>query len=77
MADDELSFPRPDPGPPPSRELDVQMLERVEGDLADVEAVLPKIDDGTYGTCEACGAAIPDEILASAPATRLCVAHSV
>ena len=52
------------------------MLERVEGELADVEAVLPRIDDSTYGTCEACGAPIPDERLAEAPATRFCAAHS-
>jgi RNA polymerase-binding transcription factor DksA len=52
------------------------MLERVEGELADVERVLPRIDDGTYGTCEACGAAIPDDRLAEAPAERFCAEHA-
>ena len=52
------------------------MLERVEGELADLERVLPRIDDGTYGTCEVCGAAIPDDRLAEAPAERFCTEHA-
>lgn len=75
MPDDERTILGADPAAP-SRDPDLVMLERVVGELADVEAVLPKIDDGTYGTCEACGAVIPDERLAEAPATRFCAAHS-
>lgn len=52
------------------------MLDRVEGELADVERVLPRLDDGTYGTCETCGAAVPDEQLATSPTARFCTEHS-
>lgn len=57
------------------REKDFSILEQVEAELADVERALKRLDDGTYGTCEACGAAIGDERLAAMPATRFCVEH--
>jgi RNA polymerase-binding transcription factor DksA len=57
------------------REKDLSILEQVEAELADVEHALRRLDDGTYGTCEVCGKAIPDERLEAMPATRLCVAH--
>lgn len=55
---------------------DLVMLDRVERELDDVERVLPRLDDGTYGTCEVCGAPIADERLAEAPAERFCAEHS-
>lgn len=51
-------------------------LDRVEGELADVERALAWLDEGTYGTCEACGAPIDDARLESDPVTRLCAAHA-
>lgn len=57
------------------RERDLSLLEQVEGELADVEHALRRIDDGTYGTCEACGEPIPDERLEAMPAARFCVVH--
>ena len=44
--------------------------------LADVEAALAKLDDGTYGTCEACGNAIADARLEAMPHTRFCIDHA-
>ena len=41
------------------REKDFSILEQVEAELADVERALKRLDDGTYGTCEACGNALP------------------
>lgn len=55
------------------RERDLSVLEQVEAELADVEHALARLDDGTYGTCEACGQTIPDERLEAMPATRFCV----
>jgi RNA polymerase-binding transcription factor DksA len=55
------------------RERDLSVLEQIEGELADVEHALQRLDDGTYGTCEACGKVIPDERLEALPATRFCV----
>lgn len=45
--------------------------------LDEIEIALTRLDDGTYGTCEQCGAAIPDERLEAHPAARFCVQHAV
>lgn len=57
------------------REKDLSILEQVEAELADVEHALRRLDEGTYGTCEVCGRAIPDERLEAVPAARLCLEH--
>jgi RNA polymerase-binding transcription factor DksA len=57
------------------REKDFSILEQVEAELADVERALQRIDDGRYGTCEACGAEIGDDRLEAMPATRFCITH--
>lgn len=59
---------------PPS-EVDLAQLSLVEDEMADVVRALERLDDGTYGTCEACGSALPDERLAVAPAARFCADH--
>ena len=55
------------------REKDLGLLNEIEGELADVEHALQRLDDGTYGTCEACGKPIGDERLEAMPAARFCV----
>src|SRR5262252_2143416 len=40
---------------------------------ADVVRALEKIEDGTYGLCDRCGASIPDERLEARPWSVLCV----
>ena len=57
------------------REKDFSILEQVEAELVDVERALQRLDDGTYGTCEACRTPIGDERLEAMPAARFCVAH--
>jgi RNA polymerase-binding transcription factor DksA len=57
------------------REKDFSILEQVEAELDDVERALRRLDDGSYGSCEACGGAIADERLAEQPATRFCLEH--
>jgi len=54
------------------REKDLAILEAIESELADVEHALRRLDEGTYGTCEACGRPIDDERLQALPAARLC-----
>ena len=56
---------------------DLQHLDRIEAELADVARALERLDDGTYGTCEVCGAALADELLAELPAARTCPEHTV
>ena len=55
------------------REKDLSILERVEAELSDVEHALSRLDDGTYGSCAACGKPIGDTRLEAMPATRFCV----
>ena len=55
------------------REKDLSILEGIEAELADVEHALRRIDDGTYGTCEACGRPVGDERLEALPAARFCL----
>jgi RNA polymerase-binding transcription factor DksA len=45
-------------------------LDRIERDLAGVEAALRRLDDGTYWTDEVTGAPIPDDVLAADPVAR-------
>lgn len=44
--------------------------------LSDVEVALERIDDGTYGTCEVCGAEIAAARLEAMPSTRFCIDHA-
>jgi RNA polymerase-binding transcription factor DksA len=55
------------------RERDVSILEQIEAELADVELALRRLDEGTYGTCEACGRLIGDSRLEAKPEARLCL----
>jgi RNA polymerase-binding transcription factor DksA len=55
------------------READLSLLEQVQSELADVEHALRRLDDGTYGTCEACGKPIEDGRLEALPAARFCL----
>ena len=56
-----------------NRERDLSILERVEAELDDVEHALRRLDDGTYGTCEACGRTIDAGRLEAVPAARFCL----
>jgi RNA polymerase-binding transcription factor DksA len=56
-----------------NRERDLSILEHIDAELADVEHALRRLDDGTYGTCEACGKPIGDERLEAMPAARFCL----
>ena len=55
------------------REKDLSILEQIEAERADVEHALRRLDDGTYGTCEACGKVIDDARLEALPAARFCL----
>ena len=57
------------------REKDISILEQVEAELDDVEHALRRLDEGTYGVCEACHEPIADERLEALPAARFCVLH--
>jgi DnaK suppressor protein len=55
------------------RSKDLSIIDDLESQLADVERALRRIDEGSYGTCEACGGPIGRERLAARPAARFCL----
>ncbi len=58
------------------REVDLSILEQVESELSDVERAMCKLDEGTYGKCEACQQQIEAPRLEASPATRYCATHA-
>lgn len=54
-------------------EKELSILENTRDILAKVEEALSRIDDGTYGTCDVCGEAIPVARLEALPYTKMCV----
>ena len=54
---------------------DAALLDQVNADLGAVDEALRRLDDGTYGMCEACGAPIDPQMLAGNPLQTLCQAH--
>jgi len=56
-------------------DLDIEVLESIEQELADVELALERLGDGSYGSCETCGQLLGDDELEAAPARRFCRAH--
>jgi RNA polymerase-binding transcription factor DksA len=55
---------------------DLGRVGTIERELDDVETALARLEDGTYGTCEVCSAALPDDVLADEPAARRCQEHT-
>ena len=55
------------------RSRDLSIVNDLDAQLADVEHAFARIENGTYGTCEACGRPIGAERLAARPATRFCL----
>ncbi|CAB4609829.1 unannotated protein [freshwater metagenome] len=45
-------------------------LDSIERDLADVDAALVRLDEGTYFTDEVTGAPLPEQLLAERPTAR-------
>ncbi|MBD7950710.1 MULTISPECIES: TraR/DksA family transcriptional regulator [Oerskovia] len=53
----------------------VGALQRLaEQQSAEAEAALARLDAGTYGTCETCGAPVGEARLAARPTARQCIA---
>jgi len=55
------------------REIDYTLGENSEQVLAEIDAALARIENGTYGTCTNCGNEIPVERLEAYPAASLCI----
>lgn len=76
--DDEVPLEVPldaPPEAPAASPVDLEALTRVEAEFAAVDAALAALDDGTYGRCVVCAAAIDEALLAADPVRRGCASH--
>lgn len=55
------------------QEFTLSLMENEGATLELVEAALERIEEGTYGECEECGAKIPKARLSAIPYAALCV----
>jgi DnaK suppressor protein len=55
------------------RQTDIGVGTSLEEGLARTERALAKLDEGSYGTCDSCGAPIASARLAAMPDSVLCV----
>jgi DnaK suppressor protein len=55
------------------QEFTLSLMESEEETLERIEASLERIEGGTYGDCEECGAKIPKARLAAIPYATMCV----
>lgn len=55
------------------RLLQVEAYDQLQSVLADVRRAQTKLKEGSYGTCDGCGSAIPPERLEILPWSFLCV----
>jgi RNA polymerase-binding transcription factor len=49
------------------------LVRQARHGLAEVEAAVRRLEAGTYGVCETCGAPVGDERLEARPTARLCI----
>jgi RNA polymerase-binding protein DksA len=49
------------------------LAQAARGHLADIDAALARVADGSYGTCQKCGQPIGAERLAARPTARTCI----
>ena len=49
------------------------MISQARDRLAEIDAALARLDEGSYGVCERCGQPIGVERLAARPAATTCV----
>jgi DnaK suppressor protein len=55
------------------RELDGGLGENADHLLAEIDAALRRIDEGTFGICAVCGSPIGEERLQAVPYATLCI----
>lgn len=67
----------PDPADRATLETDrnftLRIRDRERKLISKIKEALERIDDGTYGSCEACGAPISEKRLLARPVTTLCI----
>ncbi len=56
-----------------SREIELSLEDNAERMLSAIDSALERLDQGTYGTCEACGRPISEERLEALPYATKCI----
>jgi RNA polymerase-binding protein DksA len=59
------------------REHAAALAAQARGHLAEIDAALARLADGSYGTCASCGSAIPAERLTARPTATTCITCAV
>jgi RNA polymerase-binding transcription factor DksA len=54
---------------------DIRRLEAIDGELTGMDAALRRLDEGSYGTCEVCGAALSPDAIERDPLAVRCPDH--
>jgi DnaK suppressor protein len=54
------------------REINFILSDRERAKIRGIDEVLTRMEDGSYGDCEACGLEIAEERLEAMPFTRMC-----
>lgn len=54
---------------------DTDQIDRLEADLAAVDAAMSRLASGEYGACMVCHIPIDDSLLAADPTLATCTAH--
>ena len=49
------------------------LANQARGHLAEIDAAIARLEDGTYGVCEQCGQPISDARLRARPVARACI----
>ncbi|MFZ0140307.1 MAG: TraR/DksA C4-type zinc finger protein [Aeromicrobium sp.] len=49
------------------------LANQARGHLAEIDAAIARLEDGTYGVCETCGQPISDARLRARPVARACM----
>ncbi len=55
------------------RTKDLAILDQIEAQLIAIQHAKHRLEEGSYGTCEACGRPIGEERLEALPAARYCI----
>ena len=55
------------------QEFTLSLMQTEESTLGSIESALERIEDGSYGSCEACGVKIPKARLNAIPYATTCV----
>ena len=55
------------------QEITMGLIETEEREMREIDGALKRIEDGTFGVCEACGGEIKAARLKAIPNARLCI----